>query len=94
MAKSRRNYSDKFKTKVALEALKEQLTLSEIARKYEIHPNMVSQWKSQLLEGSTSIFQDKRKSKTNSEEELINTLYQQIGQLKVEADWLKKKTGL
>jgi len=94
MAKARRNYSDKFKTKVALEALKEQLTISETAKKYEIHPNIVTQWKKRLLEGAESVFQDKRKNKDSSDEELVDTLYRQIGQLKVETDWLKKKTGL
>ena len=89
----RKNQSDKFKTKVALEALKEQLTISEIESKYEIHPNLVSQWKKRLLDRSESAFNDKRKQKNDNDEKLVDNLYRQIGQLKVEVDWLKKKTG-
>ncbi len=94
MAKKRKNYSAKFKTKVALEAVKEQLTLSEIASKYEVHPNLVTQWKKKLLDGTESIFLDKRSKKESNNEELVDDLYRQIGQMKVETDWLKKKTGL
>ena len=95
MGRKRKNYSSRFKTKVALEAVKDQLTISEIASKYEVHPNMVSTWKRQLLEGATEIFEDKRKKKSDAKpEQQVEHLYQQIGQMKVEADWLKKKLGL
>lgn len=96
MPRKRKNYSSKFKTRVALEAVKEHLTMSEIASKYKIHPNMVSQWKKQLLEEVGTIFEDKRKNnrdkKEKSGEELISHLYREIGQMKVEVDFLKKKT--
>ncbi len=93
MARKRKNYSSPFKTKVALEAVKEYLTTSEIAGKYEVHPNMVSLWKKQLLEGVGTIFEDKRKiKKDKSDEELVDRLYREIGQMKVEVDFLKKKT--
>jgi transposase-like protein len=94
MSNNRKNYSVKFKTKVALEAVKEQLTISEIASKYEVHPNLVTQWKKKLLEGSEAVFEDKRKKKQDNEEELVDDLFRQIGQMKYEIDWLKKKTGL
>ena len=94
MANKKKNYSVQFKTKVALEAVKEYLTISEIASKYEVHPNLVTQWKKKLIEGSEAVFEDKRKKKQNTEEELVDNLYRQIGQMKYEIDWLKKKTGL
>ena len=64
MARKRKNYNSTFKTKEALEVSKEYLTTSEIAGKYEVHPNMVSLWKKQLLEGANTIFEDKRKIKS------------------------------
>ncbi len=94
MANKRKNHSVKFKTKVALEAVKEQLTISETASKYEVRPNLVTQWKKKLMDGSEAVFEDKRKKKQDNEEELVDDLFRQIGQMKYEIDWLKKKTGL
>ena len=93
MKKNRTRYSQEFKAKVAIEALKEQKTLNEIASMYQIHPNQVTKWKNQLLEDAGRIFEDKRTKKQDDKpgEEL---LYQQIGQLQVELDWLKKKSGM
>ena len=86
----RKRYSAVFKSKVALEALKGQKTISEIASEYEVHPNQVSQWKSQLRDGIENVFTDPRRS-NGSEEKEKDKLYQEIGRLKVELDWLKKK---
>jgi transposase len=95
MSIKRKNHNSSFKTKVALEAIKELNTISEIAAKYEIHPNMVSKWKTQLIDGAQEIFEDKRKHRSNKkEEDITEQLYQQIGQMKVENDFLKKKFGL
>jgi len=95
MSVKRKNHNSIFKTKVALEAIKELNTISEIAARHEIHPNMVSKWKTQLVEGASEIFEDKRKTKSKKkEEDLTEQLYQQIGQMKVENDFLKKKFGL
>ena len=91
MRKKRRVYSSNFKGRVALEALKERQTLSEIANKHGLHPNQISQWKQQVKDGIGEVFDNKRGRKSKEEEELINRLYQQIGQLQVELDWLKKK---
>lgn len=92
--KSQRNrYSSDFKAKVALEALKGHKTINEIAAKFQVHPNQVTQWKKQLLEALPSIFSDRRLRDDKEREQLEATLYQQIGQLKVELDWLKKKVG-
>jgi putative transposase len=92
--KGRKNYTARFKSKVALEAVKGQKTLSELASKYEVHPNQIRKWKQQLLDQISDIFVDKRRRKSDDDEKLKEQLYQQIGQLKVENDWLKKKAGL
>ena len=94
MKKGRKNYTARFKSKVALEAVKGQKTLSELASKYEVHPNQIGKWKQQLLDQISDIFVDKRRRKSDDDEKLKEQLYQQIGQLKVENDWLKKKAGL
>ncbi len=93
MQKKRTRYSEEFKTKVALEALREHGTINEIAGKYQVHANQVVSWKKRLEEGATELFKDprhKKKAESPTEEEL----YQQIGQLQVQLEWLKKKMGL
>lgn len=91
----RRTFSGSEKARIALAALQERQTLSEIAQEYGVHPNQVSQWKKQALEVLVSGFADQRKSdrESKAQEDLVNELYQQIGQLTVERDWLKKKSG-
>jgi putative transposase len=89
--KTRRQHSAEFKARVALEALKGERTLNEIAADYEVHPVQVQQWKRQALEGIGSVFSSKREKAATDQEALTAQLYQQIGQLKVEVDWLKKK---
>lgn len=86
----KKRYTAAFKSKVALEAIKGQKTISEIASEYEVHPNQVSQWKRQLRDGLEGVFADPRRS-GRSEEKEKDRLYQEIGRLKVELDWLKKK---
>jgi transposase-like protein len=94
MATQRHHYSPEFKAKVALEALKEQQTLAELGSCYGVHPTLVAQWKRQLRESLPQLFADRRQKPDRSAEELQAQLYQQIGQLKVELDWLKKKAGM
>lgn len=94
MATQRNNYSPEFKAKVALEALKEQQTLAEVGASYGVHPTLVADWKRQLRQALPQVFTDRRQKPDRSAEELQAQLYQQIGQLKVELDWLKKKAGL
>jgi transposase-like protein len=94
MKRERKRYDAGLKAKVAVEAIKGQRTINEIASTYGIHPNQVTQWKKQALEQLPEIFSNGRARREQADEELRDQLYQQIGQLKVELDWLKKKSGL
>jgi len=94
MKKERKSYTAAYKAKVALEAIKGQRTINEIASAFEVHPNQVIQWKKQAVSQLSEIFSNGRARDDAAEEELRNQLYQQIGQLKVELDWIKKKSGL
>ena len=94
MSKQRKSYSADFKAKVAIAAIKGQHTVNEIASQYGVHPNQVMTWKKQTLESIPDLFSARRARDARSDEELKAQLYQQIGQLKVELDWLKKKAGL
>jgi putative transposase len=91
--KTRTTYSADFKAKLALEVIKGHRTLAEIASEAQVHPNLLTQWKRQLLESLPTVFSDKRARENKEQEALTDQLYQQIGQLKVELDWLKKKSG-
>jgi putative transposase len=94
MKGKRRNHSTQFKVKVALAAVKGDQTIAELASKYEVHATQITQWKKQLLDALPEAFSPKRKKEQQEQQELTDQLYQQIGQLKVELDWLKKKSGL
>lgn len=94
MGTKRNRYTAEFKSKLALEVIKGQRTLSEIASEAKVHPNLLTQWKKQLLESLPTVFADKRVREEKEQEALTDQLYQQIGQLKVEVEWLKKKSGL
>ncbi len=87
----RKRYDPEFKAKVAFEALKGEDTLSSIASKYGIHPNQITTWRKQLQSGMKEVFKDGRKKTGKKNEELENKLYEEIGRLKFELDWLKKK---
>src|SRR5262245_27329313 len=92
--KQRKTYTTAFKVKVALEAIKGQRTINEIGAYYGVHPNLVTQWKKQAIKSLPDVFSTRRERDAQEEETLKAELYQQIGQLKVELDWLKKKAGL
>lgn len=87
----RKKYGAEFKAKIALEALKEQRTINEIASEFGVHPNQVSLWKKEALEGFTRIFSGPKERGAVENEKAKEQLYSQIGQMKVELDWLKKK---
>ena len=89
----RKKFSSEFKARVALEAIRGEKTISEIASIYEVHPNVVGQWKRQVLAQLPEIFSNGKRRLKEDESALRDRLYQEIGQLKVELDWLKKKTG-
>lgn len=88
----RKSYTSEFKTKVSLEAVKEQSTIAEIASKYDLHPNQVINWKKKFLENVPQIFADKRRKKARKERaNKEENLYKTIGQLQVENEFLRKK---
>jgi transposase-like protein len=93
MAGPRKRYSAEMKAKIALEAIRCQKTTNEIAAEYGVHPTQITQWKKQALDELPQIFSRSNGDREKSEEALIASLYQQIGQLKVEVDYLKKKSG-
>lgn len=90
----KKKFEAAFKAKVALEALKGQKTMSELARIYEVHPNQIGLWKKQVQSELPKVFNGKREKERQDQTELVEELYRQIGQQKVELDWLKKKSGL
>lgn len=90
----RRRHSAEFKAKVALEAIRGQRTANEIAGEHGIHPVQVGEWKKQALDGLSQVFSSRRAKDAKDEETLKAALYQQIGQLKVELDWLREKGGI
>jgi putative transposase len=93
MGKPRRQYNEQFKFKVALEAAKGLRTVNEIAGDYEVHPNQVSNWKKRLLEEGVGVFSRKGAGEQQAQAEQEAALYEQIGRLKMELEWLKKKAA-
>jgi transposase len=95
MTRKRRSFTPSFKAKVALEAVRETKTIAEIAQKHKLHPTQINLWKKQLLEGAENVFQDGRskEAKATTDEPGSAELYEQIGRLKVQLEWLKKKVS-
>ena len=89
--KKRKTYDDQFKARVALEAIKGEKTLSEIASHFEVHSNQITQWKKQLLENLPSLFSRKKDSEIEETKKLLEELYKKIGQQNIELEFLKKK---
>jgi transposase len=89
--KPRKNHTSGFKTKVVLEALQERETIQEIGRKYDIHPNQISTWKTQFLSKASNVF-EKGIAKNDDEKEKAD-LFKKVGQLQMEVDFLKKVLG-
>jgi transposase-like protein len=94
MKTQRKQYSAEFKARVALEALKGLKTVNELASTYGVHPTQIAHWKHRLHKEMAEIFSARRDKRERDQEALQAQLYQQIGQLKVELDWVKKKAGL
>lgn len=93
MSRKRRVFPAKFKSKVALQAVKNLKTINELASEYDVHPNQVTQWKKQLLDGCNTLFEDRRGKKKPDKAQDSDKLFAEIGRLKMELDWLKKKMG-
>ena len=90
MAGTRRRHSAAFKAKVTLEAAKPTRTVAELAKAYQVHPVQISQWKKQLLDGAESLFRDGRRASPEEGLLLQAELYERIGRLNMEVEWLKK----
>ena len=93
MKENRRKHSPSFKARVALEALKGEETIAELANRFEVHPGQIRRWKNALTEGAASIFSGDGNQKKKGDASLVAQLYQQIGQLKVERDFLENALG-
>lgn len=90
----KRQHSAELKAKVAMAAIKGERTINEISTMYGIHPSVIAKWKKQGMDEFSQIFTNHRIENVRAQEDLTSALYQQIGQLKVELDWLKKKAAL
>lgn len=90
----RKTHDAALKAKAALEALKGEKTIAQLSSQFGVHPNQIGKWKKELLERLPEIFSSKWRKEHKTDEELVEELYKQIGQLKVELDWLKKKSQL
>ena len=93
MKENRRKHSPSFKAKVAMEALKGEETIDQLASRFDVHPSQVNKWKKELADGAADVFGDERKHQKPDNQQLVPQLYQQIGQLKVERDFLENALG-
>ena len=93
MSKERRKHSPSFKAKVALEAVKGEQTMAQLATRYEVHPGQIQAWKKSLLAGAAGVFNGNQDKRQKADDALVAGLYQQIGQLKVERDFLAERSG-
>jgi transposase len=93
MKPNRRKHTPAFKAKVAMEAIKGEQTIPELSSRFEVHPSQIHKWKKALMEGAAGIFGDDQPQKKKDGSVLISQLYQQIGQLKVERDFLDNALG-
>ncbi len=88
----RKRHDAAFKAKVALEAIKEERTLAQLAGEYSVHANQIGQWRTHLLDHLPAVFSERKKAGDQARDAKEDELYRQIGQLKVEVEWLKKKS--
>ncbi len=93
MLKGRRKHSPALKAKVALEAVKGDETVAQLAARYEVHPGQIQAWKKALTEGAAGVFGNGKEQKAKDDAALVARLYQEIGQPKVERDFLAERSG-
>ena len=93
MARKRRLFEASFKARVALDAVRGLKTVSELAALHKVHPSQITAWKKQLLEGAGTLFEGPTSKQVTSDEPSAAELYEQIGRLKIELDWIKKKVA-
>lgn len=93
-SKMRKSFNPEFMVKVALEAIKEEKTIAELSSKYEVHRTQITNWRKRAYGGIREVFKRKQEKANKENEKLVDELYRQIGQLKVENEWLKKKSAL
>ena len=93
MSKGRRKHSPAFKAKAALEVVKGEETVAQLAARYEVHPGQIQAWKKALVEGASGVFGNGKEQKGRNDAALVARLYQEIGQLKVERDFLAERSG-
>ena len=91
MSRKRRQYDASFKARVALCALKEEATISQLSSRFDVHPNQIGKWKKQALEKFATLFEKRSERAEAADDELVDGLYREIGKLQVELGWLKKK---
>ena len=89
----RKKHSNELKARIALDAIKGQKTISELSSEYGIHSNQISRWKKQLLDAAPAAFSNGKDKDAEQKEVERDHLYKKVGQLQIEVDWLKKKTG-
>jgi len=89
----RKRFSKEFKAKVAIEAIKGQRTANELAKEFDVHPNQINRWKKELLESAPEMFSQHKGQEAKRLEAQRDQLFRKVGQLQIEVDWLKKKTG-
>ena len=89
----RKKHSKELKARIALDAIKGQKTMTELASEYGVHANQISRWKKQLLDAAPDVFIQGKNKEAEKQEVEQDRLYKKVGQLQIEVDWLKKKTG-
>ena len=93
MPTTRKSYPPSLKAKISVDAIKAQKTITELAQFYHVNPNLIAKWKKQALEGLLEIFRQPHSGNSSASEAEKDELFKQIGQLKVELEWLKKRSG-